>query len=81
MASHPTQDHQKMQINMHQHYSDNNGAKHRNINSDQLLRYIAYRYYRSALLSTNEKFILKKFPHHNIFLHTTLKVLIYLISH
>ena len=37
MASHPTQNQQKM----HQHYCDSNGAKYRDINSNQLSRYIA----------------------------------------
>ena len=41
MASHPTQNHQKMQLQMHQHYRDSNGAKYRDIDSDQLSRYIA----------------------------------------
>ena len=41
MASHPTQNHQKMQLKMHQHYHKSNGAKHRDIDSDELSRYIA----------------------------------------
>ena len=40
MASHPTQNHQKMQLKMHQHYRDSNGAKYRDIDSDELSRYI-----------------------------------------
>ena len=41
MASHPTQNYQKMQLKMHQHYRDSNGAKYRDIDSDELSRYIA----------------------------------------
>ena len=33
MASHPTQNHQKIQLKMRQHYRDSNGAKYRDINS------------------------------------------------
>ena len=41
MASHPAQNHQKMQLKMHQHYRDSNGAYYRDISQ--------YRYYHSAL--------------------------------
>ena len=34
MASHPTQNHQKMQLKMHQHYRDSKRAKYRDIDSD-----------------------------------------------
>ena len=41
MASHPTQNHQKMQLEIHQDYHDSDTAKYRDIDSNQLSRYIA----------------------------------------